>query len=132
MSFKSQVKESKVSSRRGSTSLIVVSQTFKPSTKSEEFSVRVASTLLKKVGLEIGGRADVLYDASSDRWMIKSSADGFTITGQKGAPTGLVRYTLKTGHDRLTKERSELPVRIESDDESLEIYGDHVIFKLKR
>lgn len=132
MSFKSQVRESKVSSRRGSTSLLVVSQSFKPSTKSEEFSVRVASDLLKKINLEIGERADVLYDSESDRWMVKSNKDGFTITGKEGSPTGLIRYTLKPGHDRLTKERAELPVKFECDEDSLEVGSDHVIFKLKK
>lgn len=131
MSFKSQVKRTKASSRRGSSSQIVVSQNFKPSTKSEELSVRVSSDLLLEIGLSSGDKADVLYDEEQSLWMIRADSDGFTISGKEGAPTGLIRYTLKPGHVRLTDERSELPVKIECDDESLIVREDHVIFKLK-
>ena len=131
MSFVSQAKESRISTRRGSSSLIAVSQTLKPSTKADEISVRIAVSVLGRIGLDIGGRADVLYDSGSDRWMVKSSDEGFTVTGKKGAPTGLIRYTLKEGHARITNDRDGLPVRIECDDSSLEYGEDHVIFKLK-
>lgn len=33
------------------------------------------------------------------------SDSGFLITGKEGAPTGLVRYTLKDGHVKLVNEK---------------------------
>jgi len=68
MAFKSQLTASKASSRRGTSASIVVSQTYKPSTKTQEFSIRVSSDVLKRIGVTVGAGAkvDVLYDAESD------------------------------------------------------------------
>lgn len=131
MNFQSQAKKTKISSRRGSSAQIVITQSFKPSTKAEELSVRIATEVLEKVGLNIGGKADVLYDEGSNQWMIKADESGFTVTGKEGAPTGLIRYTLKSGHARLTDERAKLPVRLGSDDTALIFSGDNVIFRLE-
>ena len=62
MAFKSQSAESRVSSRRGSNSAIVVTQSYKPSTKSEELSFRISLSVLSRIGMNIGDRADVLFD----------------------------------------------------------------------
>jgi len=133
MAFKSQLTASKASSRRGTSASIVVSQTYKPSTKTQEFSIRVSSDVLKRIGVTVGAGAkvDVLYDAESDLWMIaKSEDDGFTITGKEGAVTGLIRYTLKKGHARFTDEELDLPIKKESDEGSIECKDGAVIFKL--
>lgn len=130
MGFVSQSSKSKVSSRRGSKSDVVVSQIYKPSTKSEEMSFRLSSSFMSKFGVGIGSRVDVLRDEESDLWMIKKSDDGFLISGKEGAPTGLIRYTLKEGHARLVDERSDLPFKKEVDNESITVSEDSVIFGL--
>lgn len=133
MAFKSQHQKSKSSSRRGSSAEIVVSQSYKPSTDSEELSVRISSGLMSMIGLSIGGKADVLFDDESSMWMVKACVDGgFTVSGKQDAPTGLIRYTLKQGHARLTENRADLPVKCECEDGSIELGTDHVIFALKR
>lgn len=53
MGFESQSEKSKVSSRRGSKAGIVVSQTYKPSTDSEEMSFRVDASLLNGFGAKV-------------------------------------------------------------------------------
>jgi primase-polymerase (primpol)-like protein len=130
MGFVSQAGKSKLSSRRGSKSDVVVSQIYKPSTKSEEMSFRLSSGFMSKFGVGIGSRVDVLRDDESDLWMIKKSDDGFLISGKEGAPTGLIRYTLKEGHARLVDERSELPFKKEVGNESITVSEDSVIFGL--
>ncbi len=133
MAFKSQLTASKASSRRGTSASIVVSQTYKPSTKSQELSIRVSSDVLSRMGVKVGdgNKVDVLYDADSDLWMIaKSGDDGFTITGKEGAVTGLIRYTLKKGHARFTDEELNLPIKKESDEDGIEYKDGSVIFKL--
>lgn len=131
MAFKSQAKQSRMITRRGSKAAIVVSQSYKPSTNSEELSLRLSADAISKMGLDMGERVDVLYDDENDMWMIqKSDNHGFMITGKSGAPTGLIRYTLKDGHARLTSNKEELPVRRESDDSSIKFDGSSVIFSL--
>lgn len=132
MAFKSQLKASKASSRRGSSASIVVSQTYKPSTGTQEFSIRISSDVLNRMGAEVGtnARVDVLHDSESDLWMIKFCDDGFTITGKDGAATGLIRYTLKKGHAKFTEEQVELPIKKESDEDSIVYEDGAVIFKL--
>ena len=130
MAFESQIEKSRVAGRRGSSSSVVVSQNYKPSTKSEEISFRVSSSFLAKFDAKIGDKVDVLYDPESNAWRLELSSDGFTITGKDGAPTGLVRYTLKDGHARLTEERADLPKRVESDEESLDFDLGCVTFRL--
>jgi hypothetical protein len=134
MAFESQVKKSKTASRRGSNSVVVVSQSYKPSTKSEELSIRVDVSLLGTIDLKIGDRVDVLFDRDSSLWMVKDSksdTEGFKISGKLDGPTGLIRYTLKDGHARLTNERADLPVKREIDDDSLTVESDAIIFSLK-
>lgn len=133
MAFKSQLTASKTSSRRGTSASIVVSQTYKPSTKTQELSIRVSSDVLKRMGVMVGtgAKVDVLYDADSDLWMIaKRDDDGFTITGKEGAITGLIRYTLKKDHARFTEEELNLPIKKESDEDSIDYKDGAVIFKL--
>lgn len=131
MAFLSQLKESKLSSRRGSNASIFINQSFKKSNQSEELSIRLSSQTISNLGMSIGERVDVLYDPEGDLWMIRSAgSDGFAISGKEGAPTGLVRYTLKANHARLTKERAELPVKRECDESSLIFDGKSVIFSL--
>lgn len=135
MAFESQLEKSKRGGRRASVSGIMVSQTYKPSTKSEGLSIRVGSELLKEVGLEVGDRVDVLFDKDCELWMLrKSGNEGFSITGKKSGPTGLIRYTLKPGHHRLTEDRAELPVKLFADMETVEfdVGSNSMIFKLKR
>jgi len=134
MAFESQLEKSKKSGGRTSVSGIMVAQTYKPSTKSEGLSIRVNCELLEKVGLEIGDRVDVLYDKDDSLWMLKKSGrDGFSIAGKKGGPTGLIRYTLKPGHHRLTHERADLPVKLFADMGSVQfqLLSNSIIFKLK-
>lgn len=131
MAFKSQLKQSKLTTRRGSKASIVVSQTYKPSTKSEEFSVRISADLMGKIGLLMGDKVDVLRDEECDLWMIqKCGSDGFTVAGKDEAPTGLIRYTLKPGHERLSENRADLPIKLECDESSLKIADGSVIFSL--
>lgn len=132
MGFKSQLKASKASSRRGSSASIVVSQTHKLSTGTQELSIRISSEVLNSMGVEVGTNAqvDVLYDAENDLWMIKRCDNGFTITGKEGAATGLIRYTLKKGHAKFTEEQSDLPIKRESDEGSIVYEDGAVIFKL--
>ncbi|HFD0466706.1 TPA: hypothetical protein ACF02O_004455, partial [Yersinia enterocolitica] len=131
MGFISQLSKTKISSRRGSASQITVTQSFKPSTSAEELSIRVSIECLKNISLKIGDNADILYDAESDTWMIKKEDDGYKISGKDDAPTGLIRYTLKEGHKKFTNKRESLPVRKDSNDESIVYMGDKMTFKLK-
>jgi hypothetical protein len=129
MAFTSQLERSKRSGRRKSGAEVVVSQTYKPSTKSEELSIRVATNLLESAGMEIGSKVDVLYDDYASIWMIKKvGSDGYAISGKKGGPTGLIRYTLKPGHHKLTEERADLPVKIDGDMDSVTINGNEKYF----
>ncbi len=131
MAFKSQLQESKVSSRRKSFASIVVSQTYKQSTNSQELSVRISSDVIDSIKTKIGGKVDVLYDQEEDLWMVKPCGNnGFTISGKQGAATGLVRYTLKKGHTRFTEEKTLLPIKRECDEDSLLYKDGGVIFKL--
>lgn len=130
MSFISQLESSKLSSRRGDGAQIVITQSYKPSTKSQELSIRVASEVLKSIGMVIGDNADVLHDPETGEWMIKKSSNGFKVTGKSDAPTGLIRYTLKKGHMKFTEDKGHLPIKKISDDESISFHGDHVIFNL--
>jgi hypothetical protein len=130
MAFKSQFKESKSSSRRGSKSLIQITQSFKKSTNSEEMSIRPATSLLNKVNLTHGDRVDVLYDPEEKQWMITPDKNGFNISGKEGSPTGLIRYTLKEGHVRFTNNKDELPIKKECNDESIVIENGSIIFSL--
>lgn len=114
---------------------IVVSQSFKPSTGSEELSFRVSRVLLKKLSMDIGDRADVLFDESQDLWMIKkinSEKNGYAISGKKeGGPTGLIRYTLKPGHAKLTDNRADLPIKKVADESTFKFNDNSLIFSLK-
>jgi hypothetical protein len=129
MAFTSQLERSKRSGRRKSGAEVVVSQTYKPSTKSEELSIRVATNILESAGMEIGSKVDVLYDDDASRWMVKKvGSDGYAISGKKGGPTGLIRYTLKPGHHKLTEERADLPVKINGDMNSVTINSNEKYF----
>ncbi|PHM28137.1 hypothetical protein [Xenorhabdus innexi] len=132
MAFESQHKNTRVSSRRGSEADIVVSQTYKKSSETQEFSVRISSVVMDIIGVGMGGKVDILHDSDTDRWMIKVVNDsGFTVTGKEGAVTGLVRYTLKKGHFRFTDDDNALPIKKECDDESLDYSTNGcVVFKL--
>jgi hypothetical protein len=128
MAFESQSKSSGLMAG----AKVVISQSYKPSSGSEELSVRVDINLLSKVGLLIGDRADVLFDKTTNQWMVKKSGKGgFKISGKNGAPKGLIRYTLKEGHTKLSDERSSLPVKKELDESSLVVGDDNFIFMLK-
>lgn len=131
MGFISQLSKTKISSRRGSASQVTVTQSFKPSTSAEELSIRISVECLKNISLKIGDNVDVLYDADTDTWMIKKEDDGYKVSGKADAPTGLIRYTLKEGHKKFTNVRESLPVRKDSDDESILFMGDKMTFKLK-
>ncbi len=133
MAFESQLKQSKISTRRGSKSSIVMSQSYKQSTKSEELSIRIAAKLMNDSGIVINSKVDILFDKDNNLWMIKKckSNEGFTVSGKDGAPTALIRYTLKDGHVKLTNERADLPVKIECDESSIKHSEQGVIFKLK-
>jgi len=130
MAFKSQIESTRESSRRGSASPVIVSQTYKPSTRAEELSFRVSSKLLADIGLKNGDKADVLFDDETNRWMIRPASGGYTISGKLDAPTGLIRYTLKSGHARLTKNRADLPVKKECAPGDLSISERSIIFSL--
>lgn len=134
MAFESQSMKSKSSGRRGSGALVIVSQSYKPSTKSEELSIRVDVKLLRKVNLSIGDKVDVLFDPDENLWMVKKSdslGDGFKISGKVDGPTGLIRYTLKDGHARLTNDRADLPVKRDLDSSSLNVGVDFITFALQ-
>ncbi|WP_187487218.1 hypothetical protein [Duffyella gerundensis] len=130
VTFVSQVNKSRTPSSRIGESSIVVSQTYKASTKSQELSIRVTADVLSKASMKIGDFVDVLYDKDSDRWMLSRMVGGLKITGKEDAPTGLVRYTLKEGHARLTEERDSLPKRKFSLDDAMETNDGEIIFKL--
>ncbi|MDE1497078.1 hypothetical protein KKI95_18660 [Xenorhabdus bovienii] len=132
MAFHSQHSNTRATSRRGSDASIVVSQTYKVSSNTQEFSVRISSDLMDKIGVSMGGKVDILYDSDMDLWMISVvDGSGFTITGKEGAVTGLVRYTLKKGHFRFTEDKNYLPIKKECDDDSLDFSSQGcVIFKL--
>lgn len=131
MAFQSQLQESKLSSRRGSNASIFISQSFKKSNQSEELSIRLSSQTISNLEMKMGDRVDVLYDSDSDMWMITSAgSNGFAISGKDGAPTGLIRYTLKANHARLTDKKADLPIKRECDEKSLCFDGKTVIFSL--
>lgn len=133
MAFISQLKESKISTRRGSKASIVMTQSYKPSTSSEEMSIRISSDLMKRASMEINSKVDVLYDKDSNQWMIKKcEIDGFNVSGKDNAPTALIRYTLKDGHIKLTKNKSELPTKTECEESSISISDDGVVFTLTK
>ena len=131
MGFSSQLDKSKMTGRRVSSKGIVVSQIYKPSTKGEEISFRISTLVLKKFNANIGDRVDVLIDKDSGKLMIKLNKKGFLISGKENAPTGLIRYTLKEGHFRLSDDRALLPFKKEADEKSLEFDEDSVTFKLQ-
>lgn len=130
MAFVSQVGKSRSSSSRIGDSSIVATQSYKPSTNAQELSIRITHDILSKAFMKNGDLADVLYDEDSDRWMIKRMDSGIKITGKDGAPTGLIRYTLKSSHAKFTDEKEHLPVKKTSIDDSLEIGDGQIIFKL--
>jgi len=131
MSFVSQVDTSKARSGRMGDSSIVVTQSFKESTKSQELSIRIASVVLSRAGMKVGDCVDVLHDGDTDRWMIKKMDSGLKITGKDNAPTGLIRYTLKIGHARFTDDREHLPIKKVSVEDSIYVEECQIIFKLK-
>lgn len=131
MAFVSQVDASRATSSRIGDSSVVVTQSFKASTKAQELSIRITSSALLKAKMKNGDHVDVLHDKESDRWMIKKMDGGLKITGKEEAPTGLIRYTLKDGHARFTDDKEHLPIRKASIEESLEIEEGQIIFKLK-
>lgn len=130
MGFVSQLSKSRTPSSRIGESSIVVSQSYKASTKAQELSIRVTADLLHKAAMKIGDFVDVLYDKDSDSWMLSKMAGGLKITGKDDAPTGLVRYTLKEGHARFTQEKEHLPVRRFSLDDEIKVNDGEIIFKL--
>lgn len=130
MGFVSQLSKSRTPSSRIGDSSIVVSQSYKASTKAQELSIRVTSELLHKASMKIGDFVDVLYDTDSDRWMLSRMAGGLKITGKENAPTGLVRYTLKEGHARFTDDKEHLPIRRCSIDDEVDVSDGEIVFKL--
>lgn len=132
MAFESQSKKSKISSRRGSKAAIVVSQNIKASTNTDELSLRMSSEAISNMGSKIGEQVDVLYDQEQNLWMIKKTDSGFTISGKPDAPTGLIRYTLKEGHARLTNKKEDLPIKLDCDESSLLFSDDSVVFSLTK
>ncbi|MCP5756471.1 hypothetical protein NL335_25780, partial [Klebsiella pneumoniae] len=66
MAFVSQVDKSRAASSRIGDSSIVVTQSYKASTKAQELSIRLTSLVLSKGGMKIGDYVDVLYDKDSD------------------------------------------------------------------
>lgn len=131
MKFKSQFKQSKRTSRRGSNSEIIMTHSHKKSSGSEEMSIRISSQLMERCGLNHDDKVDVLNDTESGAWMISKVDDGFNIGGKKDAPTGLIRYTLKEGHEKFEMNIEKLPIRKECDESSLEINENNITFKLK-
>ncbi|MGL5393760.1 MAG: hypothetical protein ACRDBQ_00635 [Shewanella sp.] len=131
MSFVSQLSASRAASSRIGDSSVVATQSFKPSTNAQELSIRITSTTLSKAGMACGDFVDVLYSSDDDLWMIKKMDGGLKISGRDGAPTGLIRYTLKDGHARFTDKRELLPVRKASVEDSIQVSDGQLIFKLK-
>ncbi|MDI4770082.1 hypothetical protein MJM22_22735, partial [Salmonella enterica subsp. enterica serovar Cerro] len=80
MAFVSQVDKSRAASSRIGDSSIVVTQSYKASTKAQELSIRLKSLVLSKGGMKIGDYVDVLYDKDSDRWMLRKMDGGLKIT----------------------------------------------------
>jgi len=131
MAFISQLKASKSSSRRGSSASIVISQSYKASTDSQELSVRISSEVMEKLGVVIGSKVDLLHDEENDIWLVRPcSADGFKISGKVGGATGLIRYTLKKGHSRFTDDKNKLPIKKDCEEESIKYEEGGVIFRL--
>ena len=130
MAFVSQVDKSRAASSRIGDSSIVVTQSYKASTKAQELSIRLKSLVLSKGGMKIGDYVDVLYDKDSDRWMLRKMDGGLKITGKDDAPMGLIRYTLKDTHARFTEDKEHLPIRKSSIEDSLEIEDGQIVFKL--
>lgn len=130
MAFVSQLSQSRSSASRIGDSSIAVTQSFKASTNAQELSIRLTSVLLEKAGMMIGDSVDVLYDSENDLWMVMKINSGLKITGKEGAPTGLVRYTLKGGHARFTDEKDHLPIRKCSLEDSIKVGDGQIIFKV--
>jgi len=130
MSFVSQLSKSRTSTSRIGDS-VVVTQSYKPSADSQELSIRATSIVLSRANIKIGDTVDVLYDASEDLWMIKKTDGGLKVTGKEGAPTGLIRYTLKEGHARFTEDKAILPIKKTSIEDFLKISDGQIIFKVE-
>lgn len=79
MAFVSQVDKSRAASSRIGDSSIVVTQSYKASTKAQELSIRLKSLVLSKGGMKIGDYVDVLYDKDSDRWMLRKMDGGLKL-----------------------------------------------------
>lgn len=136
MGFISQYEKTRLGGRRRMKSSVAVSQSYKPSTGSQEMSFRVSSVLMDRAGISLGDRVDVLRDKNSDLWMIKKMAgDGFSVTGKDGGPSLLIRYTLKELHDCLSDDEERLkkygPVRFECDEDSVVCESGEIVFSLK-
>ncbi|MFS6804478.1 hypothetical protein WKE96_16715 [Edwardsiella tarda] len=131
MGFVSQLSASRAASSRIGNASIVATQSFKPSTNAQEFSIRVTSLTMSKAGIGCGDSVDVLYSDDDDLWMIKKMERGLKISGKPDAPTGLIRYTLKEGHVRFTDKKDLLPVRRSSVEDSIQVSDGQIIFKLK-
>lgn len=120
MAFTSQYEKTKKTSRR-TKSDVIVTQSFKKSTKSEEMSFRISREILNDAGIGIGEKVDILRDNKSNRWMIQCvNSDGFSISGKADAPTGLIRYTIKEGHYKLTNRIEDLPYKQDFNGNSIE------------
>ncbi|MDO6583225.1 hypothetical protein Q4491_17930 [Photobacterium sp. 2_MG-2023] len=131
MAFESQLKESKASTRRGSKASVTMTHSYKQSTKSEEMSIRVSTPLMDKANIKHGDKVDILHDPNSRRWMIRvNEGDGFNVGGKPESPTGLIRYTLKGGHAKLSTDIAKMPIKRECIEESLEISDKQIIFSL--
>lgn len=125
MSFTSQYEKSRKSARRSSACEIVITQSFKPSTNAEEMSIRISTDVLSMANIAIGDKVDVLRDEKNDLWMVrKNSTEGFTVSGKVGGPTGLIRYTLKNGHYKLTEIQNELPFKLEFSSDHIQVPKD--------
>ena len=122
MSFISQFDKTKVSSKR-ITSEVVVMQSYKKSTNTDEMSFRISSAVMSSAGIKIGDKVDVLRDNQQGKWKIQKieGPHGFTISGKQDAPTGLIRYTIKDGHYKLTTKREDLPFKQEFDSRAIEV-----------
>lgn len=131
MAFESQSAQSKYSQRRSACGDIVATQSIKLSSNSMELSFRLSSSTLAKAGLNINDRVDVLFDKDTNRWMIKEDQKGFLITGKNGAPTALIRYTLKDNHARITMDDKDLPCKRACKADSLITLEKSIIFSLE-
>ncbi|MDO6501274.1 hypothetical protein, partial [Photobacterium sanguinicancri] len=70
----------------------MMTQSYKPSTISDEMSVRISRKLMKRAGIEVNSKVDMLHDQDNYKWMIKTcDIDGFNVSGKDSAPTALIR-----------------------------------------